>query len=91
MTHGSLSPLTAPTTNHQEPFLQKLFSRHSVPGCLSDSKAKLVHYISSLSLTPLFLTQSLFMLPCLLGFDSIAILKFVQGSESGFVLLFDKV
>ena len=56
--------------------MQKLFSSHSVPSPLSDSKAKLVHYISSLSPAPLFLTQSLFRLPHLLRLHSIAFLKF---------------
>ena len=57
--HDTWFPITfnGHTSGHREPaVVQKLFSSHSVPSSLSDSKAKLVHYISSLSLHHSFWT-----------------------------------
>ena len=79
MTHGSLSPLTAPPTTLRAGWsssVQKLFGSHSVPDSLSDSPAKLVHYISSLS-QQLFLAQFLSMLPYLLHFNLMFVEWFV--------------
>ena len=83
MTHGSLSPLTAPPTTLRAGWsssVQKLFGSHSVPDPLSDSQAKLVHYISSLSREPLFRTHTL---PYLLEFDLVAFLKYVKVQNQG--------
>ena len=79
--HDTCLPITFNgRLHHQEPFLQKLFSIHSVPSPLSDRKAKLVHYISSLSREPLFRTRTL---PYLLEFDSVAFLTYVQVQNQG--------
>ena len=89
MTHGSLSPLTAtPASESLEGCKNSSAATRSE--LLSDSKAKLVHYISSLS--PTTLSDSISSAASFfvrIGFNFI--LKVFHGSESGLDLILERL